>query len=56
MSGLAFLTLDCYEHRVSFYESVGFVKNLVQPISLPYDTPISMRIGLEEYLERIETE
>ena len=56
MSGLAFLTLDCYEHRVSFYESVGFVKNLVQPIRLPYDTPISMRIVLEEYLEGKELE
>ena len=54
MSGLAFLTLDCYEHRVSFYESVGFVKNLVRPIRLPYDTPISMRIGLEEYLEGMD--
>lgn len=53
MSGIAFLTLDCYEHRVSFYESVGFVRNMIQPIVLPYDTPISMRIGLEEYLERI---
>ena len=52
LSGLAFLTLDCYEHRVSFYESVGFVRNMVQPVVLPYDTPISMRIGLEEYLER----
>ena len=56
MSGLAFLTLDCFEHRVSFYESVGFVKNLIQPILLPYDTPISMRIGLEEYLERMEAD
>lgn len=56
MSGLAFLTLDCFEHRVSFYESVGFVKNLIQPILLPYDTPISMRIGLEEYLERMKIE
>lgn len=56
MSGVAFLTLDCYEHRVSFYESVGFVKNMVQPIVLPYDTPISMRIGLEEYLERVGKE
>jgi len=52
LSGLAFLTLDCYEHRVSFYESVGFVRNMVQPVVLPYDTPVSMRIGLEEYLER----
>ena len=56
MSGLAFLTLDCFEHRVSFYESVGFVKKLIQPILLPYDTPISMRIGLEEYLERMKVE
>ena len=53
LSGLAFLTLDCYEHRVSFYESVGFVRNLVQSVVLPYDTPISMRIALEEYLERL---
>ncbi|HBA47498.1 MAG TPA: N-acetyltransferase [Lachnospiraceae bacterium] len=53
LSGLVFLTLDCYEHRVSFYESVGFVRNVVQPVVLPYDTPISMRIGLEEYLERL---
>lgn len=56
MSRLAFLTLDCFEHRISFYESVGFVKNLIQPILLPYDTPISMRIGLEEYLERMQIE
>ena len=32
MSGLAFLTLECFEHRVSFYESVGFFKNLIQPM------------------------
>ena len=56
MSGLAFLTLDCFEHRLSFYESVCFVKNLIQPILLPYDTPISMHIGLEEYLEQMKIE
>ena len=56
ISGLTFLTLDCYEHRVSFYEKVGFVKNLVQPIILPYDLPISMRLGLDEYLERMQEE
>lgn len=54
MSGLVFITLDCYAHRVSFYESMGFVKNVIQPIILPYDTPISMRLGLEEFLEQIE--
>lgn len=52
-SGIFFLTLDCYEHRVSFYESAGFVRNLIQPVVLPYDSPVSMRIGLDAYLERI---
>jgi GNAT superfamily N-acetyltransferase len=52
-SGIFFLTLDCYAHRVSFYESIGFVRNLIQPVVLPYDTPISMRIGLDAYLETI---
>lgn len=53
ISGIAFLTLDCYEHRVSFYESMGFVKNMIQPIVLSYDTPISMRLGLKEYIAQI---
>ena len=50
-SGIFFLTLDCYEHRVAFYESVGFVRNLIQPILLAYDSPISMRLSLNKYLE-----
>lgn len=53
-SGLAFLTLDCYEYRLSFYESMGFVKNIIQTIQLPYNTPISMRLYLEDYLKEIE--
>lgn len=53
LSGIALLTLDCYEHRVSFYESIGFVKNMIQPIVLPYDTPISMRLDLRKYLNQI---
>lgn len=52
-SGIFFLTLDCYAHRVSFYEAIGFVKNLIQPVVLPYDSPISMRMGLDLYCERI---
>lgn len=55
-SGLAFLTLDCYEHRVSFYESVGFIKNIIQPIQLPYDSPISMRLVLDDYLKKLADE
>lgn len=53
MSGLAFLTLDCYEHRRSYYESIGFIKNMIQPIMLPYDTPISMRLEIKGYLEKM---
>ena len=55
-SGIFFLTLDCYAHRVSFYEAIGFVKNLIQPVVLPYDSPISMRMGLDLYCERIEAD
>lgn len=52
ISGVTFLTLDCYEHRLSFYKSIGFVENIIQPIVLPYDSPISMRLCLDEYLEK----
>lgn len=52
-SGVFFLTLDCYAHRVSFYEAIGFVQNLIQPVVLPYDSPISMRMGLDLYLEKV---
>lgn len=56
MSGITFITLDCYSHRVSFYEAVGFVQNQIQPIELPYDSPVSMRLGLDAYLEQIAEE
>lgn len=52
-SGVFFLTLDCYEHRVSFYESLGFVRNLIQPVALRYDSPISMRLGLDAFMESL---
>ena len=52
-SGVCFLTLDCYEHRLPFYEHFGFVKNLHQPVQLEYDSPISMRIRLDTFLESI---
>jgi len=41
-SGNAFITLDCYEHRRSYYEKFGFTETDEQPISHKYDTPISM--------------
>ncbi|MBP1553331.1 MAG: GNAT family N-acetyltransferase [Oscillospiraceae bacterium] len=52
-SGIIFITLDCYAHRISFYEQVGFLKNKIQPIQLEYDSPYSMRLGLLKYLEKI---
>lgn len=52
--GAAFITLDCYEHRISYYEKFGFVKNVIQTIQLPYDSPISMRLLIREYLEKYD--
>lgn len=37
-------------------DSIGLELEERDNMGLPYDTPISMRIGLEEYLERIEAE
>ena len=42
ISGVAFITLDCYKHRESYYEKFGFSKTDEQPITRQYDTPISM--------------
>jgi len=55
-SGVVFLTLDCYIHRESYYERFGFVKNQIQPIELPYDSPVSMRLWIDEYLKSIASE
>jgi predicted GNAT family N-acyltransferase len=56
LSGVVFITLDCYEHRLSYYENFGFEKNLIQPIELPYDSPISMRLWIDEYLQKFNDE
>ena len=42
ISGIAFITLDCYKHRESYYKKFGFHKTDVQPKERPHDTPISM--------------
>lgn len=41
-SGVAFITLDCYKHRESFYLKNGFDYTDIQPQRRSYDTPISM--------------
>ncbi len=51
--GIAFLTLDCYEHRVSFYEHLGFKRNQIQTAKREYDSPISMRAKLNTLAERL---
>ena len=56
ISGIVFLTLDCYAHRISFYKSIGFTKNTFQPINIEYDSPISMRLAIDTYLEKINLE
>lgn len=54
-SGIKFLTVDCYEHRLSFYETFGFVKNTCQPSQKRnYDNPISLRLHIDKYLEKLE--
>lgn len=55
-SGVAFVTLDCYSHRQEFYEHIGFIKNVIQPEQRNYDTPISMRINIDTYLEKYDDE
>ena len=51
--GLAFLTLDCYEHRVAFYEHLGFKRNQLQATQREYDSPISMRANLNALAKRL---
>lgn len=55
-SGLSFLTLDCYEHRSSFYEGIGFIKNAIQQSQASFDSPISMRMHIDTYLEKLADE
>ena len=51
--GIAFLTLDCYEHRVSYYEHLGFKRNQIQTVQREYDSPISMRANLNALANRL---
>ena len=53
ISGVAFITLDCYKHRESYYEKFGFSKTDVQPKERPYDTPISMSKPVYTWLNEL---
>lgn len=53
-SGVAFITLDCYKHRIRFYEKkFGFIKNTIQSKSNADDPPTSMHLHINEYLEKL---
>ena len=51
--GIVFLTLDCYEHRVAFYEHLGFQRNQIQTFQREYDSPISMRANINALANRV---
>lgn len=51
--GIVFLTLDCYEHRVPFYEHLGFKRNQIQTYQREYDSPISMRANIDTLVRRM---
>jgi len=53
-SGVKFLTLDCYKHRLSYYKKFGFVQNNIQKYHEP-DLPISLRLDIDNYLEMLES-
>jgi GNAT superfamily N-acetyltransferase len=47
--GVKFMTLDCYNHRVPFYEKFMFTKNQNQR-SIAEDLPKSMIMCIDDYL------
>lgn len=53
MMGIKFITVDCYKHRVSYYESFGFVENIVMNEDRDGDNPKSFRLNIDKYLEEI---
>ena len=53
-SGTAFITLDCYKHRKSYYEKFGFTETDEQPVRLGYDTPISMYKHILTWLKELK--
>ena len=53
LCGIVFLTLDCYEHRVNFYEHLGFKRNQIQTAQRKYDSPISMRANINALANKL---
>lgn len=54
-SGFPFITLDCYKHRESFYRTkYKFIANNIQHDHSGFDNPISMRILVDDYLDKLD--
>ncbi|EFM10713.1 hypothetical protein PaecuDRAFT_2625 [Paenibacillus curdlanolyticus YK9] len=51
--GIKFLTLDCFQHRLSYYtdETIGFKQNGNQSHNGDSQVPISLRLHIDNYLE-----
>ncbi|MEK3792511.1 GNAT family N-acetyltransferase [Paenibacillus sp. FSL R7-0204] len=53
--GVKFLTLDCFPHRLGYYiDTIGFVKNQESQHPNGSDELISLRLNIDEYLDKLE--
>ncbi|MFB5763553.1 GNAT family N-acetyltransferase [Paenibacillus medicaginis] len=56
VGGVRFITLDCFSHRYSYYtnERIGFIKNKEQVNHSNNQKPISLRLDIDDYLDKLE--
>lgn len=53
-AGVKFITVDCYEHRLSYYEKHDFIQNkVIVSKRQSTDSPYSLRLNVDKYLEEI---
>lgn len=53
-TGVKFITVDCYEHRVPYYNKQGFIVNIIQKENRESDNPLSLRLNIDKFLETLE--
>lgn len=51
--GVKFITVDCYKHRVSYYEQFGFKENKIVNEGRQPDNPKSFRLNIDTYLDSL---
>ncbi|MFR9290431.1 MAG: GNAT family N-acetyltransferase [Clostridium paraputrificum] len=49
--GVKFITVDCYKHRETYYQQLGFIENKQINEGKPGDNPKSYRLNIDKYLE-----